>query len=141
VGRTRLAEVIAVDTSAIVAIVTGEPERDAFSRAIRSAAKVLISSVSVVETKVVLHGRWGERGVLLAENLFGMHPFEVVAPTPADVDAALAAFVLYGKGNGHPAALNLGDLFSYALAKTRDLPLLFKGNDFARTDLRTVIAA
>ena len=47
----------------------------------------------------------------------------------------------YGKGSGHPASLNLGDVFAYALAKNRDLPLLFKGNDFARTDLRVVVTA
>ena len=61
--------------------------------------------------------------------------FEIVPPSPADMDAAYAAFVAFGKGSGHPASLNFGDVFSYALAKTRGLPLLFKGNDFAETDI------
>jgi ribonuclease VapC len=55
------------------------------------------------------------------------------------MDAAYAAFVAYGKGNGHPAALNFGDVFSYALAKTRGLPLLYKGRDFAETDIASAV--
>jgi ribonuclease VapC len=65
------------------------------------------------------------------------HWEQVVPPGTADIDAAYAAFVAYGKGSGHPANLNYGDLFSYALAKVRNLPLLFKGDGFAETDIRT----
>ena len=130
---------IAADTSAIVAIVLDEPERAAFKAAINEASKVLISSVSVVETKMVLHARWGERALVLADDLLDLPQFEITAPTTADVDAAIGAFLLYGKGRGHRAALNFGDVFSYALAKVRHLPLLFKGNDFAATDLRRVM--
>lgn len=61
--------------------------------------------------------------------------FELVPPGSAEMDAAYAAFVAYGKGSGHPAGLNSGDVFSYALAKVRGLPLLFKGEDFAQTDI------
>jgi ribonuclease VapC len=64
-----------------------------------------------------------------------------VAPGPAETDAAYAAFVAYGKGSGHPAGLNFGDVFSYALAKARSLPLLFKGDDFAQTDIVRAIRA
>jgi ribonuclease VapC len=63
--------------------------------------------------------------------------FEIVPPGPADMDAAYSAFVVFGKGSGHTAGLNFGDLFSYALAKVRNLPLLFKGNDFSETDIRS----
>jgi ribonuclease VapC len=56
----------------------------------------------------------------------------------ADIDVAYEAFTQYGKGKGHPAQLNFGDLFSYAIAKTRGLPLLYKGNDFAQTDSRPI---
>jgi ribonuclease VapC len=130
---------IAVDSSAIVAIVFDEPERPSFAAAIDEATTVLISSVSVVETKMVLHYRWGMRAVLLADDLFGLPQFEIMAPSLADMEAAFAAFVLYGKGSGHPASLNFDDVFSYALAKVRNLPLLFKGNGFSETDLRSAV--
>ena len=64
--------------------------------------------------------------------------FEMVPPGVAEMDAAYAAFVAYGKGSGHLAGLNFGDLFGYALAKVRGLPLLFKGNDFSETDIARV---
>jgi ribonuclease VapC len=131
---------IAIDTSAIVAIIFDEPERLAFSAAIENAAKVFISSVSVVETKMVVHTRWGMRAVILADNLLSLPQFEITSPSVADVEAAVAAFLIYGRRSGHRAALNFGDLFSYALAKVRDLPLLYKGNDFAETDLRPVVS-
>jgi ribonuclease VapC len=139
-GRVRLAEMIAVDTSAIVAIVFDEPERPDFAAAIDGASRVLISSVSVVETKMVVHHRWGMRAVILADDLLKLPQFEIISPGLADVEAAMAAFLVYGKGSGHRAALNFGDVFSYANAKVRDLPLLYKGNDFAETDLRPVVS-
>ena len=131
---------IAVDTSAIVAIALGEPERASFLRAIQQARRALISAASVIETKMVLYGRRGPRAVVLVEDLFRLPMFEIVPPGPADLEAAFGAFVVFGKGSGHPAALNFGDLFSYALAKVRGLPLLFKGNDFAETDIPPALA-
>ena len=130
---------IAVDTSAIVAIVLNEPERDAFAAAIGGARKALISTVSVIEIKMVLHARRGMRAVVLADDLLDLPQFEIVSPGILDMDAAFSAFLAFGKGSGHPASLNFGDVFSYALAKVRDLPLLFKGKDFAETDLRPVV--
>jgi ribonuclease VapC len=127
--------VIAVDTSALVAIALGEPDAGAFSAAIQAADKALISTVSVVEARLVVHGRRGQRAVLLLDQLLALPPFECVAPGAADADAAYAAFVVYGKGSGHPAGLNFCDVFSYALARLRGLPLLYKGNDFAQTDI------
>lgn len=126
---------IAVDTSAVVAIVFGEPERAAFRQAIMRARKALISTASVLEVKMVAYGRRGPRAVVLVEDLFRLPMFEITAPGPADLEAAFGAFVAFGKGSGHPAALNFGDLFAYALAKVRNLPLLFKGADFAETDI------
>ncbi|MEA2754563.1 MAG: ribonuclease VapC [Aliidongia sp.] len=67
--------------------------------------------------------------------------FELVTPGVAEMDAAYATFIVFGKGSGHPAGLNFGDLFSYALAKVRNLPLLYKGNDFAQTDVRNALAS
>jgi ribonuclease VapC len=131
---------IAVDTSAIVAIALNEPERADFLGAIRSAALALISTVSVVEAKMVLYGRRGPRAVVFVDDLFRLPMFEVTPPGAADMAAAFSAFVAFGRGSGHPAALNFGDVFSYALAKVRDLPLLFKGSDFSETDLRPAVA-
>ncbi len=131
---------IAVDTSAIVAIVLNEPERAGFLKAIQIAAVALISTVSVVETKMVLFGRRGPRAVVFVDDQFRLPMFDVTPPGAADMDAAFSAFVAFGRGSGHPAALNFGDAFAYALAKVRNLPLLFKGNDFAETDLRSVAA-
>jgi ribonuclease VapC len=127
---------IAVGTSAIVAIVFGEPERAAFCRAILRARTALISTASVLEVKVVAYGRRGPRAVVLMDDLFRLPMFEITAPGPADLETAFGAFVAFGKGSGHPAALNFGDLFAYALAKVRNLPLLFKGGDFAETDIQ-----
>jgi len=126
---------IAVDTSAMVAIALGEPEREPFRGAILAAGRALISSASVLELRMVLYGRRGARAVFLVDDLLALPVFEIVPPGPAELEAAFRAFIVFGKGSGHPAALNFGDLFSYALAKVRGLPLLFKGNDFGETDV------
>ncbi len=126
---------IAVDTSAIAAIVFGEPERDTFRRAILEAGRALISTASVLEVKMVVYARRGPRAVMLVDDLLRLPIFEVTPPGPADLEAAFSAFVVFGEGSGHPASLNYGDLFAYALAKVRNLPLLFKGADFAETDI------
>lgn len=130
---------IAVDTSALMAIAFAEPERDAFLQAIKIADKALISTVSAVETRMVVHGRRGQRAVVLMDDLLRLPMFELVAPGAPEMDAAYAAFVAYGKGSGHPAGLNFGDVFSYALAKVRGLPLLYKGDDFAHTDIASAL--
>jgi ribonuclease VapC len=130
---------IAVDTSALVVIAFAEPEREAFLQAIRIADKALISTVSVVEARMVIHGRRGQRAVILMDDLLRLPMFELVAPAAPEMDAAYAAFVAYGKGSGHPAGLNFGDVFSYALAKVRGLPLLYKGDDFAHTDIASAL--
>ena len=132
---------IAVDTSAIVAIALGEPERQDFVGVIERSGKALISTVSAVEARMVIHGKRGQRAVVLLNDLLRLPIFEFVAPDAFQADAAYAAFVAYGKGSGHPAGLNFGDVFSYALAKVRGLPLLYKGADFAQTDIRSAAAA
>ncbi|HRP98398.1 MAG TPA: type II toxin-antitoxin system VapC family toxin [Rhodocyclaceae bacterium] len=126
---------IVVDTSALAAIVFAEPERRVFSEIIRKAERVLISTPTVLEIRMVVHGRRGERAVVLVEDLLRLPVFEWVVPGRVETDAAYGAFVAYGKGSGHPAGLNFGDVFSYAIAKVRGLPLLFKGDDFGHTDI------
>lgn len=129
---------IVVDSSVLVAILRREPEADHFLQAIAEADGCMLSSVSLLETSMVLAGRtgdataWAELDALVARA--GM---QIVAQDAELVEAARHAFLRYGKGR-HSAALNLGDCASYALAKTRNLPLLFKGNDFPRTDLTAV---
>ncbi|SRR5260221_9712015 len=132
---------IVVDTSAIVAMALGESEREAFVNAIHQADKALVSTVSVVEARMVVSGRRGQRAVVLLDDFLRLPVFELVAPGVAEMDAAYAAFVAFGKGSGHPASLNFGDLFSYALAKLRGLPLLYKGDDFAETDIPSALRA
>ena len=113
--------------------------RAAFVQALEGADRVLISTVSVVEARMLVHGRRGQRAVVLVDDLIRLPMFEVVAPGPAEVDAAYAAFVAFGKGSGHAAGLDFGDVFSYALAKVRGLPLLYKGDDFSETDIASAL--
>jgi ribonuclease VapC len=139
VGRAGLAAVIVADTSALVSVVFGEPERGRFLNCMEQAGTVVVGTVSVVETRMVVYGRRGARGVVLLDDLLRLPLFEVAAVGAAEADAACDAFVIYGKGSGHPARLNFGDVFSYALAKLRGLPLLYKGEDFAHTDIRSAL--
>ena len=130
---------IVVDASAIVAIVLDEPERAAFLEALRGADRALVSVASALEARMVVYGRRGPRAVVLLDDMLRLPPFELAPVGEPELAAATAAFVAFGKGSGHPAALNFGDLFSYALAKTCGAPLLFKGGDFGRTDLGRVV--
>jgi ribonuclease VapC len=126
---------IVADPSALIAIVFDEPERAEFLDIIRVAGRALVSVVSVVEARLVVHGRKGQPGVILLDDILRQSVFEAISPDAREVQIAYEAFVTYGRGSGHPAALNCGDIFSDALAKSRNAPLLFKGDDFAQTDL------
>ncbi len=130
---------IVADTSALIAIVFDEPERAQFLDIVRSADRTLVSVVSVVEARMVVHGRKGQRGVILLDDILRQPAFELISPEVREMEIAYEAFVTYGRGSGHPAALNFGDVFSYASAKWRGVPLLFKGDDFARTDLESAV--
>lgn len=132
---------IVIDTSALAAIAFGEQERAAFIGYIQNAQRVLIASPTLLESRMVVHGRRGQRAVVMLDDLLRDPVFEIVPPGEAEINAAFNAFIAYGKGSGHPASLNFGDVFGYALAKVRSLPLLFKGNDFAQTDIKQVHGA
>jgi ribonuclease VapC len=132
---------IAGDTSAWVAIVFAEPEHEVLLQAIKIADKALVSTVSVVKARKLIDGRRGQRAVILMDDLLRLLTFELVAPATREMDAADAALVTFGKGSDHPAGLNFGDVFSYALAKVRGLPLLYKGDDFAQTDIASALIA
>jgi len=123
-----------LDSSAIVAILLDEPERAAFDRRIANDPTRLVSAASRVEATFVIEGRKGEPGRERLERFFRLTGAEVVPVTLEQVEIACAAFRRFGKGR-HPAGLNLGDVFAYALAKVTGEPLLFKGDDFAKTDI------
>jgi ribonuclease VapC len=125
--------VIAVDTSALVAVVLGEPELERFS-AILSRGPAAVSAAAVTETAMVLHARQGADAVQDLHVLLARAAIEVHAVDADTAWAAHAAWVRFGKGR-HPAGLNFGDCFSYALAKALAVPLLYKGDDFSQTDL------
>jgi len=131
---------IAVDTSAIIAIVLHEPERAALLAALLNAGAAAISSGTMIETRIVCFRRGGQQLVSEVDKLIDALGIQIMPPGDEEVAAAHRAFLQCGKGNGHPAQLNFGDLFSYALAKARGLPLLFIGDDFAATDIRSAIA-
>ena len=131
---------IAVDTSALLAIVFNEPERAIFLDTITQAESALVSAVSVLEARMVTYSRRGEAGLHILDSILDVATFEFVSPVQEEIDIAHQAFVTYGKCTGHPAGLNFGDLFSYALAKARGVPLLYKGGDFARTDIAAAVA-
>lgn len=123
-----------LDTSALLAILQDEPERRAFNEAIEGAASRVLSVVSFVEVSIVMESRHGAEGVRELDRFLARAGIEIVGVDPEQGRRARDAFSRFGKGR-HPAALNLGDCFAYALAHQRDEPLLFKGSDFSRTDL------
>jgi len=123
-----------IDTSALAAIFFHEPERDAFRNAIFAVSSRLISAATVLEAGMVIEGRKGG-GAGREFDLFIVRAQIQIVPIDAELaDLARSAWRKYGKGR-HPAALNFGDCFSYALAKSSGEPLLAKGTDFARTDV------
>lgn len=131
---------IVVDTSALVAIMFREPERELFLRAIGTAAQCLISAGNHLETAIVLGQRRGSDAVKDLDTFIERAAIVTAEVSRAQIGLARAAYRSFGKGN-HPAALNFGDCFAYALAKDLDAPLLFKGNDFSQTDLRAALRA
>ncbi len=129
---------IVLDTSAIIAILQREPEASLFRRTIGRAGTALVSTGTAVELAVVVSGR--SKTLHEEANAFLQEPFVRIEPvTGEQAVMAFEAFPQWGKGR-HPAALNFGDMFAYVLARERDLPLLFKGDDFARTDVRNALA-
>ena len=127
-----------IDTSAVVAILFGEPEGTAYASAIEQATTRLVSAVTRVELARVIEGRKGEAGRAMIERFLELADIEVAAVTPQQAMTAIEAFRRFGKGR-HRAALNIGDCFSYALAIIANQPLLFKGQDFAQTDIEAAI--
>jgi ribonuclease VapC len=120
-----------IDSSALLAILLDEPEAVGFLRVIKSVQLREISAATFLETGMVLRRRGSNSSQPLFEELIGEFHIVIVPVTEVQARIALDAFSVYGKGRGHPAQLNFGDCFSYALAKVCGEPLLFKGNDFS----------
>ncbi len=128
-----------IDTSALLAILFLEPEAERFARAIAGAARRLISAGTLLETGIVLQARHGDEGTRDLDLLVLKLRLVVAPVTERQVGLARRAYRQYGKGQHHPAGLNFGDCFAYALARSSGRPLLFKGEDFARTDVRRAV--
>ena len=127
-----------VDTSAIVAILFAEAEEDRFLDTLVDAPKVRISAATLVEATMVIEGRGGPDMADVLDALLERIGAEICPVTPETARLAREGWRRYGKGR-HGARLNLGDCFSYALAQERNEPLLFKGVDFAQTDVKRAL--
>lgn len=130
---------IVVDTSALVAILFEEPEQRAFLDAI-DIEQAHLSAANLLEFHMVAAGRYGGKRLSAVDPLIEQAGLIVEPVTLEQLQLARAAFDRFGKGRGHAAELNFGDCFAYALAKSFDAPLLYKGGDFARTDIETALA-
>ncbi len=123
-----------IDTSSLVCVILGEPEAELNIRALASQRGNSISAVNWFETMIVVNSRRGETGTNELKELLVLARAEIVPVDARMAQLAFDAWLRFGKGR-HPASLNFGDCFSYALAKLRGEPLLFKGDDFSKTDI------
>lgn len=123
-----------VDSSALVAIITGEPEAERMTRSIARSGTRLVSAGNALEAGIVIEARLGDSGGRDLDLYLHKLGIEVVAFTPRQANLARRAYRRFGKGRD-PAGLNFGDCMAYALARDTGEPLLFKGDDFPRTDI------
>jgi len=130
---------VIIDTSALVAVIALEPEAPLFATAMDRAEVLRISAGSYVEAAIVLNRRRDPALDGKFEAMMNDVGFVVEPVTPEQARIARQAYRDYGKGSNHPAQLNFGDCFSYALARDKREPLLFKGDDFIHTDLRSAL--
>jgi len=128
---------VVVDTSALIALLGMEAEAARVAAALESEATRLISAAAVVETGLVIESRYGAQGGRELDLLIAKAELSIQPVTAEQAEVAREAWRRYGKGR-HPAGLNFGDCFSYALARTSGEPLLFKGDDFIHTDITAV---
>jgi ribonuclease VapC len=128
-----------VDTSALVAMLRGEPDASRYSESLRRAGGARISAATYVELAAVIDGQGDPVLSGALDGLLRTYGVTIEPLTEVQARIARTAYRLFGKGSGHPARLNLGDCFAYALARDLSEPLLFKGEDFALTDIELVI--
>jgi len=127
-----------IDTSALLAILLDETERRTFIEAIEMAESRVMSVATFVEVSIVLEARFGAEGLRDLDLFIDRADIEIAAVDLEQGNLARLAFSRFGKGR-HPAGLNFGDCFSYALAVARGEPLLYKGEDFGQTDVTSFI--
>ena len=127
-----------IDTSALIAVLADEPERERFVDAIEAAETRQMSAATFVEASIVLEVRHGAEGVRLFDLFVDRAGIEVVPVDDDQAREARRAFARFGKGR-HAAGLNFGDCFAYALAVTAGESLLFKGDDFSKTDVEPAV--
>jgi ribonuclease VapC len=127
-----------LDTSALVALLLDEPEAEEFRAAVEEDTTRLVSAATLLETALIIEARKGEPGGRELDTLIQKADIVVVAVEAEHVSEARRAYRRFGKGR-HPAGLNFGDVFAYVLARMSGEPLLFKGDDFARTDIGRVM--
>jgi ribonuclease VapC len=125
-----------LDTSAVIVILRDEPEAAEFAEIMERANKLLLSAVSYVETAAVIDGSRDPVASRRLDEFLIEGKVSLEPVTEAHAHIARHAYRDFGKGSGHPAQLNFGDCFSYALAKATHQPLLFKGFDFSQTDVK-----
>jgi ribonuclease VapC len=125
---------VIIDTSALVAVLDQEQEAERIVRTLASAPERTLSAANLVEVGIVMQARRGDEGARDLDLLLAKLRVVIAAVTADQADIARKAFRRYGRGR-HPANLNFGDCFAYALAKDTSAPLLFKGNDFGKTDV------
>jgi ribonuclease VapC len=125
-----------VDSSALVAILKNEPEAEAFSKTMEAAKAVRIPAATYLETHIVVDGYRNPILTARLEEIFSNPGIEIEPVTVEQAKIARQAYRDYGRGSGHPANLNFGDCFTYALARDKRESVLYKGDDFVHTDLR-----
>ena len=123
-----------VDTSALVSILDQEAEAERLVRAIAAASERMLSAANLVETGIVMQVRRGDEAARDLDLLLAKLKIDIIPVSGKQANLARKAFQHYGRGR-HPAKLNFGDCFAYALAKDSSAPLLFKGSDFSQTDI------
>jgi ribonuclease VapC len=129
---------VIIDSSVLVAIVRDEPGSDKLYKIMRTQAALFVSAANYLESAAVLDGDRIPAVSRRFDGLLRALGLEIASVTASQASIARQAYHDYGRGSGHPARLNYGDCFAYALAIERDEPLLFVGEDFAHTDVRTV---
>ena len=127
-----------IDTSALIAYLEQEPGADRIEQKLLEADRLSISTATIVECGIVIEARRGDAGGRELDLLLHRLGVEIVAVDEAQADLARSAYRRFGKGR-HPAALNFGDCFSYALAQSIDQELLYIGHDFDSTDVRSAL--
>ena len=128
-----------VDTSALIAIIKREPETSIFGAAMEAADVLRLSAGNYFEAFIVVDGYRNPKLSARLEDLVGHSKFVIEPVTVEQAKIARQAYRDYGRGSGHAANLNFGDCFSYALARAKREPILFKGDDFGHTDLRSAV--